>query len=260
MLYKKWVLLLTVVFTGSCSPLKAEITREKPKPLIYMCEYQVKPHKAREFESVMKDFIREMKKHHMPYSFIMYSTTTFVYYSINEFENYGNLDRFDRDWRRVEKKIGYKTMDKYHKTEFGAINSFKIKLLKYKTDYSYVPEIPSLKREKNKFVLWTYFYIDPSKKSEWIEIQKKRIALYKNSKIKSSFLSYTGGIGDERPVWIIMRTGKNRIDYYRENEKIQAILSQNLKDLNKQRSPLIKHVQEISTYFRPDLSYFPDKD
>lgn len=233
--------------------------QEQPKPLIYLGEYKVKPDKTNEFESVIKDFIKEMKKYDMPYTFHMYSTNLFTYYSVNEFENYSMLDKFNADWGEVEKKIGAETIDRYHEVEFGAIDSFKGTLLRYRPNQSFLTENIRWNKDEDGFVHWVLCYIDPSKRQEWISLQKKWVEFYKYTNIKRSFFTFTGDIGYEMPVWIYVRTGGNQTEYFSELKKINTVLGEKRGMLLKQNLPLIKRAEERFTIYRPDLSYIPKR-
>ena len=229
----------------------------KLKPLIYLCEYQVKPEKAGEFESVIKDFVNEMKKYKMPYVFYMYSTKDFKYYAMNVFENLNSMSQWDADWREVESKIGPKTMDKYHEIEFGAIDYFKISLLRYRSNYSYLPFSPYFAKDKMSFVHWTFYYIEPSKRQKWAQFNKKWLNMQKNKNIKLPFLTFTGSIGLERPVWIYMRTAKSQVDYLKQREKNTCSNFQSLSEGMKGSVHMITRVKNVYSYYRPDLSYIP---
>jgi len=233
--------------------------KNQPKSLVYLGEYKVKPDKVDEFESVMKDFVKEMEKYDMPYTFRMFSTDIFVYYSLNEFDDYSMLDKFNADWGVVEEKIGVKTMERYHEVEFGAIDSFKGTLLKYRPDHSFVTDSIFWKKDENSFVHWLFCYLEPSMRQEWISIQKKWLKLYRSKNIIMPFLTFTGDIGYEMPVWIYVRASSDRGDYFSELEKINTVFGEKGEIMLKQSLPLIKRIEVRHTIYRPDLSYLPER-
>ena len=254
----KWITVFLTIAIGVFLCQSAQAQNE-PKRLVYLGEYKVKPDKIDQFESVMKDFVEEMVRYEMPYTFRMFSTDLFVYYSVNEFESYGELDQFNAYWGNVEEKIGAATMDRYHKAEFGAIYSFKGTLLKYRPEQSYIQEHSPWAKNEDGSIHWVLCFINPSKRQEWAETQKKWVELYKKENIKMSFLTFTGDIGYEMPVWIYLSRGENRIEHITELDETETILGNEGRILLEQSLPLIIRAEERSTIFRPDLSYVPVK-
>lgn len=252
---KKFVSFLLIFVAGFCTLPK--LSQAQPKHLIYLGEYRVKPGKVKEFESVIKDFVKEMKKYEMPYAFYMLSTRNFTYYSINGFDNYSSLDKFNADWAEVEKKIGIATMDRYHKIEFGAIDSFKGTLLKYRPNYSFIPEGFLLSEEDLGFVRLIFCSVVPSMKQEWSSVQLEWVDLFKRKKVKMPVISLTGDIGYEMPVWIYASAARGQKDHFDALGKMEEMLGKEGIALYGKNLPLIKRVDDIFCFFRHDLSYVP---
>ncbi len=227
-------------------------------PLILVLnKYKIIPEKVAQFESVMKDFVAEMEKDNCPYEMIMHSTTDFTYYSMWYFENYTMMDRFDEYWGELSAKIGAETMDRYHEQEFGAIQTFSIKLLRYRPGLSYKVGNPRIIGQDVNFIHWEYYYISHEDFQAWNSLQKKWLELYRENELPLPLQTFTGSTGYERPVWIYASWGKSRIDYFTSVEKVTADFGDVMQELSAQNIPLIKSKVERYSYFRRDLSYFP---
>jgi hypothetical protein len=249
-------LFLVMISVGFIAQASSQ-DRQKSQILV-LNEYKVKPDKVSQFESVMKSFVSEMEKDDCPYELIMHSTSHFTYYSMWHLDDYSMMDKFDAYWAGLSEKIGALTMDKYHKLEFGAIDSFNIKLLKYRPGLSYNPDKPEVAEDEVNFVHWQFYYIDPAKRREWAVLQKRWLKLYQKKNISMPFRVYTGNIGYERPVWIYLRGAKSRTDYFNEAEKASALLGKAKDDLINESLPLMKRVEEKFCFYRRDLSYIPE--
>ncbi|MFC1564864.1 hypothetical protein ACFL6G_07995 [candidate division KSB1 bacterium] len=255
--------IITIIFlvSISCIFIFSAIKQGQnlPKPLIYLGEYKVKPDKIDQFESNMKDWISQMKRYNMPYSFHMFSTDNFVYYSVNDFDNFSMFDQFDADWGKVVEKVGQETIDRYHEEEFGAINSFKAMFLRFRKGHSYLPETFRFSENEINFLHMTFYYLHQEYRQEWASLQRQWVELYQNNNIEMPFMTLTGGTGYEMPVWIYIGAGKDRTDYFAEKARTDNILGEAGDNLLKQNLPMIKRLEEIYCRYRPDLSYIPEK-
>jgi hypothetical protein len=234
------------------------LAKDGNKPSILVLNtYIVKPDKTVQFESVMKDFVAEMKKDNSPYEMIMHETGNYTYMSMWYFDNYSMMDTFDEYWARLSKKIGTETMDKYHEQEFSAIESFNIALLQYRPDQSFKIENPRVIGDEFHFAHWEYYYIDPERNAEWQSLENQWVRFFSEKNIDIPFQTFTGSVGYNRPVWIFINWGKSRTDYFQSKERINEEYGGEMKNLFKRNTPLIKRKEETFSFLRRDLSYFP---
>jgi hypothetical protein len=250
--------LLTLVSVLLAVPVIALAKDGQSPSILVLNTYRVKPDKTAQFESVMKDFAAEMKKDRCPYEMIMHETGNYTYLSMWYFDNYSMMDAFDAYWAALSEKIGAETMDRYHEQEFGAIESFSIALLRYRAEQSYRIEDPRVPGDAFNFAHWEYFYVDPQRNAEWSALEDRWVRFFTEVGSDLPFQTFTGSIGHERPVWIYVNWGESRDDYFRSRKRLDEAHGGKMKDLFEENLPLVRRKEEMYSFLRRDLSYFPE--
>jgi len=133
-------------------------------------------------------------------------------------------------------------------------------VVRYIPQLSYIPEKPSLTVEESSFVLWEYFYVQPTKEREFAEVLKHWQTLYKNINFPNGWELYGGSLGTEQPVFIALFWAKSAADYYSQWGKSMELLGEEGQELAKKSMLPLRKFEQKTGRFRPDLSYIPKKE
>ena len=66
---------------------------------------------------------------------------------------------------------------------------------------------------------------------------------------------YESVTGTDLPLFVIIETGKSRAEFAAQEERIEAMLAEQTKELGSKASSCIRRVERKEGYPRPDLSY-----
>jgi hypothetical protein len=234
---------------------------EEPKAPLYIVEDTVvKPSKISEYEVHVKMAIELFKKYDYPYPVYNCTTDDFHYISIFPLKNYADMENTYKATGELAKKAG-EEWQAMIKSADGTLEYSKYFMLRYIPQLSYIPEEPRLKPEESSFMQWEFFYVLPGKEMAFVEFCKKLVALYKEKNIQDGWELYSGSIGTETPLFIVLLKGKNRIDYYSNWEKILEILGEEgLKLFMEDITPLLRKFEYKTVKVRPDITYIPKEE
>jgi hypothetical protein len=251
----KLLVILTVCFIFSIFSFNVLAQDEEPKPQLYMVwEYVVKPDMVNEVDSIVKKRNAILKKHKYPYTQSTSSSSDFHYYFSTPIENLAEVEEINRELNKIDDPEWQETS----KESYDNYYYFKQKIVTFRPDLSYLPE-SRLQEEEGNFRSWGFFYVKPGKTSEFVEIMKKWVELYKEKNIPTGFRTHSGGIGTDRPWYYLGMRGKSAAAFFTQTEKNYKILGADSESLwNKTKSVLRKYEMKIGMY-RPDLSYIVEQ-
>jgi len=232
---------------------------EEPKEQLYLAwDFIVKPDKISEFEAVAKKRNAYYQTYNYPHQILCYSASDFQYYAIAPIENFAGVESLYTARNKITDKHG----DEWQEINQGFTETyeyFKPFFVTFRPDISYIPESPRLQADEGKFISWIFIYVKPGKSSEFVEIMKKWVELFKDKNIPTGFNTFAGGIGTEQPLYILASSGKSAADYFTQEEKEQKIVGEDARKLGMKALPLIRKSETKTGMYRPGLSYTPEK-
>jgi hypothetical protein len=233
---------------------------EQKAPLYIVEDTVVKPSKIAEYEVHVKMAVDLFKKYNYPYPVYNCTTDDFHYISIFPLKNYADMENTYKATGELAKKAG-EEWQAMIKSADGTLEYSKYFMVRYIPQLSYIPEEPRLKPEESNFMQWEFFYVLSGKEGAFVEFCKKLQALYKEKNIQDGWELYSGSIGIETPLFIVLLKGKNRIDYYSRQEKILEILGEEgLKLFMEDMIPLLRKFESKIVKARSDLTYIPKEE
>lgn len=259
MRHKVFILLLVgLVFNlGAFSILAQE---EEPKSqLFFIHEDVVKPSMVSQYEEAVKGVVAKLKENNMTsLSHTVAMSEDFHYSYIYQIENMAALDA--NPWKELKKKIGEEAMEAMWKGYEGTYSKHKSFLARLQPSLSYTPETTSEESEAMNFRHWSFYYVNPDKGDEAREISKEWVALFTSKKIPTGYRMYTGGIGTEVPLYIVVQWAKNAAEFYAQNAKNNELLGEEGQALSEKTMAITKKFKQKDGWIRPDLSYRPEEE
>ena len=232
---------------------------ESQGQLFIIHEDVVKPSMVGKYEEATKSVIAKLKANNMTsISYRMAVTDDFHYHWVSEIENLAALD--ENPWQELEKKIGEDEMkavwDGYDETE-DMHHTFLVRL---RPDLSYTPENAGGDSEGMNFRHWDWYYIEPGKGAEARAIAKEWHDLYTKKNIPTGYRIYTGGLGAEVPLYVVIQSAKNAADFEARNAKVNELLGEDAQDLMQRTMAITRKFDTKTGWMRPDLSYTPSEE
>jgi hypothetical protein len=256
----KVVFLLIIGLALNFSALSLLAQEEEPKSqLFFIHEDVVKPSMVAKYEEAAKGVVAKLKENNMTsLSHIAAMSDDFHYSYIHQIENMAALD--SNPWKELEKKMGKEAMkamwDEYEGTYYKH-HSF---LARLRPNFSYTPATNGTASEEMNFRHWDFYYVNSGKNAEAKEISKEWVALYQSKNIPTGYRIYTGGIGTETPLYIVVQWAKDAATFYAQAAKNNELLGDEGKALSEKTMAITRKFKHKDGWIRPDLSYMPEEE
>ncbi len=253
---KSSVFLLGLVFCLSALSSFAH-TEEQKAQLWFVEEVVVKPSMVEKYEAHTKEALILWKKYGTPSAFYAFNTDDFHYYFLWSIENYASLDSLFKAIGEWVVKMGDENWQALVKSGEGTYEYMKWSIIRLKPDLSYFPEKLMKKPEEASFVYLNFFYIQPSKETEFERALKEGVGFYKHINFPFGFEVYVGDIGTEMPMYIYLSKAKDAADFYAEHDEAFKLHTEEAIKLRRKTFATLRKSDVKTGMFRPDLSYIP---
>lgn len=252
----KTAVLVGMVFLSVLFVLSGMTGAQEQKGQLYSVEeVSVKPAMAAKYEAAVK---KEIELGY-PYPFETYSTDDFYYYFLTPIDNYAGVDglnKMEEDWAA---KIGPEYEALMQSVE-GAINYFRIGVVRFLPELSYAPKKPRFKPEEQKFISWSFAYVEVGKGKEFADVNKQFVELYKSKDTPTGWNTFVVESGTEMPLFFYAEGGRNAAEYFAESEKaMKKVGEEKSTELWYKLLATLRKIETKTGRPRPDLSNMPKK-
>ena len=256
----KIVILLLVGLVLNLGTFNVFAQDEEPKGQLFRIhEDVVKPSMVSKYEEAAKGLVAKLTENNMASpSYMTAVRDDFHYIYIRPLENMAALDT--NPWKELEKKMGEEAMKAMWKGFDGTYYKHHNFMARLMTNLSYTPETTSMESEEMNFRHWDFYYVNPDKSDEAKEIAKEWLALSKSKNIPTGYRLYTGDIGTEMPLYVVVQWAKNAAEFYSQIEKNNEILGEEGKALMAKTMAITRRFEQKNGSMRPDLSYMPKEE
>ena len=249
-----------VAIIVALSALTTYAQAEKPLPqLFFVLEVAVKPCMLSQYETAFKEMITLYKEYKATYGWYGFSADDFIYYFSVPVKDLSDVENMFKEDEEISKKWGEEKSKEIEKSLAGTSKYRRTSIMYERKDLSYVPEEPRLKSKEANYRLWVYYYVKPDKEKEFQEVLKKFVALSKSKNVTDTFSIYTGGMGTEMPVYLVAFAAKSAGDFWPNYENAWKLLGKEGKTLLQKLFKLIRKRDIKTAWYRPGLSYMPEK-
>ncbi len=258
---KSLLSLLVIVFCFCFQFTLAQAAEEKAQ-LYFFEDVVVKPSMVSVHEASIKEMAAHSSKHKYPYPWYAYSTDDFHYYYVFLVDNLAEIDNIFEKWDDLAKKVPEEQWQSMLKKYWSAYEYSKWGIFRYRANLSLVPEKSRLESEEAKFRYWGLCYVKPGMRIEFEDVFKKIKALYKSKNLKNidyGWKLYMGDIGTDMPFYFFLHSGMSAADFWSEAEKRHEAMGQELFDLWWKAMKTTRKFESKTGWFRPELSYIPNK-
>lgn len=234
---------------------------ESQSQLFRIHEDVVKPSMVNKFEEARKGLLAKLMENNITsMSYRVAVTDDFHYMMVSEIENMAALDK--NPWQELREKMGDEESRAMAKWNDGTYDMHHTYLARLQHNLSYTPENAGENSEEMNFRHWSFYYINPDKAEEAREIAKEWHDLYTKKNIPSGYgyRIYTGGIGTEVPLYVVVQSAKNAADFEARNAKVNELLGEDAQELMQRTMAITRKFDTKTGLMRPDLSYMPETE
>jgi hypothetical protein len=256
---KRVFVAVLVCFLAGLGSMAISVRAQEKPQLWALWEFTVKPPKDEAYCKAVKDEVALMAKYKFPYSLYGYYVSEFRYEFATPLKNYGDIENLYKAYDNLAKKAGdeWKNLMKAYE---GTYESYGQSSWYMRPDLSYEPASPRLKPEEEKFFLDDIWYIEPGKEAEFEAAIKDLLALWKNKGITERARAFICDIGPGMPVFVGSVVGKDRIDFWENNEKLWDKLGKEGEVIMNKLYTLSRKREWNEGWFLSELSYIAKEE
>ena len=229
---------------------------ESQSQLFRIHEDVVKPSMVGKYENAAKELKASLTTHGITsVSYLTANTDDFHFMYVTEIANMAALDQ--DPFSDLAKKMGEEAMQAMWANFADCYDSHKNFIASLQMDLSYDP---GTSEEDMNFRHWDWYYIYPDKGQEARAIAKEWHDLYTKNNIPTGYRIYTGGLGTEAPLYIVVQSAKNAADFESKNAKVNELLGEEAQELMQRTMAITRKFETKTGWMRPDLSYMPSEE
>lgn len=249
------VLLLVLVCTLPILTTVAQ-DQESTGQLFAIHEDVVIPSKVADYEKAAKNFAALLAEHNM--SSMQYNAASSddnIYLYISPIENYADLDKMNAGFAELEEKAGKEAFGNVMKQFAGKYHSHRDYIVRMHTDLSYKPEYGNNMADGMNFRHWDFLHIYPGKEAEMEALAREWKALYEHKNISQGYRIYTGALGTDMPLFVVVWSARNATEYYTYSGENMKMLGEEAQELLDRTMAITWKFEHKNGAMRPDLSY-----
>jgi len=225
----------------------------KKEQLWLVNEEVVKPEMANQYLEVNKELLALCIEDKFPFTFNIWTSGDFKYYLWYPIESMNDVTKIDAAWDSIMANYGVEESKRFSECVDYSIDKFTVTRL----DLSYEPPEPRLKDDEGTYCYWQEFYLKKGQVKNVEALINKATAIFKGKKYNDAIYFGYGEVGFEDPVLLSWGFGKNKIDYFEQTEKYDALFGEELKDINKEFLTYLRKVERKNVWWLKNLSYNP---
>ncbi len=250
-----WCALVTCTLLVLSKALLAQDGETKQLTLLVV-ETKVKPSNSLKYEAALKDVLGAVRSRNVEtVNFFTLQRDDFTYNHVAQVEDSAHPDPQSKFWEDLETELGETETNRLRSGFDGVIESSKASYLHRRFDLSYDAENVSSSMEPMPVIHTDWFYFELGSFDEAVALAKEFKALWEANKIARSYRLYFGGVGTERPMFLVAQNAKSESDYYSYVDQRNATIGEEpLNSLLKRFWAITRKFEHSNGTLRPDLS------
>lgn len=251
-LHKQFFLFLSLLFTFS----QTLFSQKDNDKLFLVREEVVKVDQWDKYESTSKQWLEFMTNGglNLPYISATQRDDGRYYYLI-PLNAYSEIDNLSKIFGAAIEKAGPDKYKSLMAENEGSILTHRDYVLRYSSEYSYVPKEPRLKMEDVRFTHFTFFKFKLEKRNELLGVLREWKSLFESENINSGYNIWMVELGLDNDLMILTEYFKDGEDYHKTVKEIESKIKEEEKSLWAKMSLLLTEIEQKYGWIRPDLSY-----
>ena len=230
--------------------------------IAFVYSEHVRASMTEEYEAMTKEYIDLMIS--MPEATEGVRFTTVMgpeigYAFVSFTDDFSGIDRMYQSWETLMGAAGEKLMELASKAG-AAVDHAESFLLMLRPDLSYQVEAAALKpMSDTPLRMYHWWYGIPGQEAKLEAVAKDFAQLYKSKGVERGWLIYQAITGPDLPMYLVVETAKDEVDYHTAVRAVQEQLGEEGKELSGKAMKVTRRMDINHGWVRPDLSFPPAK-
>jgi hypothetical protein len=223
---------------------------------LMLIESKVRPSNSVKYEAALKEVLSAVRSRNInTVNFFTLQRDDFTYYYVAQVDDPAHPDPQTKFWADLRAALGERATAKLRSGFDGLVESSKAVYVHRRFDLSYDSENALASGAPMLLTHTDWYHFDSGAFDEAIALAKEFKALLKKNRVERSYRLYFGGVGTERPMFLVAQNAKSESDYYNYvDERNAAIGEEPLNRLVKRLWAITKKFEHSNARLRPDLS------
>jgi hypothetical protein len=222
-----------------------------------------KPNLLQQYEATSKELAKLIADHHAAapeFGFFALADTHLVYTFAIPIHSLGDIEGIDSAFGSIAKSAGVERFSDLMKRSSATIESRREWAVRESPDLSYAPAQARLRREESRFFHYDLYYVSADQEGEVDPLAKELLALYRSKGVTDGYQVFKAVLGQDLPILIVRSGARDAADYYAEDQKIEALVGAERRELRRRMLAISRRVESKDAYVRPDLSVVPEPE
>jgi hypothetical protein len=249
------VFIVSTFLLSTDRSLFAQVSKQKQLTLM-LIESKVRPSNSVKYEAALKEVLSVVRSRNInTVNFFTLKRDDFTYYYVAQVDDPAHPDPQSKFWADLQAELGDEAAARLRSGFDGLVESSKASYVHRRFDLSYGAEDAASSSEPMPLTHTDWYYFDPGSFDEAVALAKEFKALWKKNKVERSYRLYFGGVGTERPMFLVAQNAKSESDYYSYvDQRNAAIGEEPLNRLVNRLWAITKKFEHVNSRLRPDLS------
>jgi hypothetical protein len=234
---------------------------QRPQGQLWFLYQEVpKPNLLQQYEATSKEFAKLIADHHAAapeFGFFALADSHLVYTFAIPIRGLGDIEGIDAAFGLIAKSAGGEKFSDLMKRSSATIESRREWAVRESPDLSYVPTQARLRREESGFFHYDLYYVYADQEDAIDPLARELLALYKSKGVADAYQVFKAVLGQDLPILIVRSGGRDAADYYAEDQKIEALVGAERRELRRRMLAISRRVESKDANVRPDLTVAP---
>ncbi len=247
--------IVTTLLLETGSSLFAQKGQQKQLTLMII-ESKVRPSNSVKYEAALREVLSVVRSRNInTVKFFTLRRDDFTYYFVAQVDDAAHPDPQMKFWADLQAELGEEATARLRSGFDGLFESSKAAYVHRRFDLSYDGQNTSTSGDPMLLTHTDWFYFDPGSFDEAIALAREFRTLWKINKVERSYRLYFGGVGTERPMFLVAQNAKSESDYYSYVDKRNTSIGEEPVDRMMRRLwAITKKFEHSNAMLRPDLS------
>ncbi|MBM4176757.1 MAG: hypothetical protein FJ213_11390 [Ignavibacteria bacterium] len=230
---------------------------EKKDQLFLVHEETAKVSMLDQYENTSADWVKLMHEAKLDVSQIHASQRDdFHYYYLMPIANFAEIDNMYEKFVAARDKIDKDKWTKFYQQNESTIETHKEFVIRWSSEFSYVPKNPRLKQGEGNFAHWIFFNFKLEKRKEVMEVLKEWKKLYEEKNVPNAYDIWLMEIGENNNMIALTEFAKDAVDFHQAMDAVSKQLKSEEDELWGKLAPNILKIEQKYGKVRPDLCYY----
>ncbi len=252
-----WFAAVAVVLAAAAVPATAQ--ESAPPQLVLVHKETIRPPMMDAYVKTTKAFVDMVGKHRdvmKTFNAAAFQTDEMEMVYVMPLTSFADMDRVGGEFMAMEQAGGDAWKQLMAQNGATTVKADEWVLARL-ADASYAPAEPAVAMEQAKVFRWDFYYLEPGKESEAVELAKDVKALYEQKGSHDSWDLFQAITGSDMPYLVVGIPGTSPADIEARGAATHAAMGDAWTQVEQRISTVVRSTRSVYAWARPDLSIPP---